>query len=557
MSTIVPHARLRAEVDTLADVVGSIGFGLATDARQDRTARRDHLLGMLHRYLEPRLAEPDHPVVVVVFGPTGSGKSTIVNTLVGRPISEVGVLRPTTRRAVAWVDHRHVPFVETVIAPTGPLEVVEDTHPVLGALAIVDTPDIDSVAEDHRRQTTAILESADVAIAVTTPQRYADAVPWEVLGELTERSLDVIVVMNRTTRRAAGAVIDLASLLRDARVRGIDSADDIIVIQEQRVRADGRLHGYALRHLARRLESLAADQDAISLRGLISAARHAVAVGQELSDAVIEQTAEGRDLAGVINEAVAAQTEAIADRVANGELVRGEVVARWQRMVGVSDLAEVVGRGLSKLRDLTLGRRVLVEDRVEAVDREVHAEMVALGLRRAEHACTTIELSWSLSAAGSALLEEVDVDWARIRAALDDSIADWQSEVIELVAGTGRSRYRLARVATVGINAAGTLLLLGVFATTGGITGTEMGVAAGAAAAQQTVLERLFGSATARSLTRSAQSLLTERLGRAVVSATDRYRAVLENAVDDPDSARMLEESCADLEAALEDYSRG
>lgn len=556
MSTIVPQARLRAEVDILADVAGAVGFALAAESRGDRIARRNHLLGILRRYLEPRLADPSHPVVVAVFGPTGSGKSTLVNTLVGRPISEAGVLRPTTRKAVVWVHHRYADSIETTLGPSGPLEVVGDEHPVLGSLAIVDTPDIDSIAEEHRQQTSSILEAADVGIAVTTPQRYADAVPWEVLGDLTERSLDLVVVMNRTTRRSAGAVIDLAGLLRDARVRGIESADDIVVVQEQRIRSDGRLHGYALRTLARRLEAIASDHGGVTRRGIEAACRHAAEVGRELAREVEAQSAEAESLRSVVAEAVIAQQEEIGLRLQNGDLVRQEVVVRWQRMIGVSDLAELVSRGISRLRDLTMPRKALSAERITAVDQEVRTELVELGLRRAEQACSTIELAWSLSAAGARLLEEVQVDWSTTRTALDESMAEWQAAVVAMVADTGRTRHRLAQAATVGINAAGTLLLVGVFASTGGLTGVEIGVAAGAAAAQHTVLERVFGAAAANRLTKSAQVLLADHLGQALTSATGAYRRVLNAATDDLDSARRLREASDALTTALEDHIR-
>lgn len=555
MSTIAPQARLRAEVDSLADIAGSVGFALSTESRDDRITRRDHLMGILRRYLEPRLAEPRHPVVVAVFGPTGSGKSTLVNTLVGRPISETGVLRPTTRRAVVWVHQRDADDVGALLAQTGPVDVVADDHPVLASLVIVDTPDIDSIAEEHRRQTEAILETADVAIAVTTPQRYADAVPWDVLGGLTERALDVVVVMNRTTRRAQGAVIDLAGLLRDAKVSGIESADDIIVIQEQRIRGDGRLHGYALRQLARRLEAIAADHGRVSHHGIVSAAGHAVEVGRELASAVEAQTSEGSALFEVIDEAEKEQRREIGRRLDQGELVRGEVLARWQRMVGVSELAELVGRGVTKLRDVLLGRQALSGERIAGLEDEVRGELVELGLQRARVAAQTVDVSWALTTAGSGVLELADVDWERIREDLADSMAAWQSEVVALVVETGEGRWRVARAVTVGINAAATLLLLGVFAATGGITGTEFGVAAGAAAAQQTVLEKLFGSAAARRLADTAQSLLADRLGQAVAAAAAPYRQALSAVLDDPDTATQLRAGCDELARALEEYA--
>lgn len=556
MSTIVPQARLRAEIDALADAVEAVRFELAGDLRRERIERRDHLLRTLHRYLEPRLASPGGPLVVVVFGPTGSGKSTIVNTLAGRPISRSGVLRPTTHQAVVWVHARHADAVAGMLGDSGPVELVTDEHPVLRSLALVDTPDIDSIVEEHRVQTAAVLAAADVAIAVTTPQRYADAVPWEVLADLTERALDVVVVMNRASRRSAGAVADLAGLLRDARVGGVESTADITVIQEQRVRADGRLHGAALRQLARRLELLAADHTTVARRGLAGAGSHAVAVARELAAAVEAQAGEAAALQAIVDEAASTQRAEIVHRLERGELVRDEVVARWQRLVGVSDLADLVTRGVARIRNLAMPGTVVTEESIVRVDDEVRAELVELGMRRGMRAGSAIDIGWSASPAGESLLPSVDVDAGRIRDELSAAVQEWQAEVVSLVAAAGRGRFRVARAASIGINAAATLLLLGVFASTGGITGTEVGVAAGAAAAQQTVLERLFGSAAASRLARSARATLVDRLTLAVEGFTEPYTTALARSVDDLDTARELRDAAHSVEIALEEYLR-
>jgi energy-coupling factor transporter ATP-binding protein EcfA2 len=554
MSTIVPHARLRAEIDALVDHIDAVEFGLASPSQSERVDRRDHIVRVIRRYLEPRLANPDGPLVVSVFGPTGSGKSTIVNTLAGRAISRSGVLRPTTRQAVAWVHPRHAEALSAVLGPSGPLEIVADEHPVLRSIAIVDTPDIDSISEEHRVQTSAILEASDVAIAVTTPQRYADAVPWEVLGQLTERDLGLIVVMNRASRRSAGAAADLVALLRDAKVAGVSGSEDIIVVQEQRVRADGRLHGAALRHLARRLEALAADHSGASLRGLAGSTRHAVVVAGELAVEIENQAAEADALRAVVIEAVESQESDIVARLDSGELVHDEVVARWQRLIGVSDLADLVSRGVSRVRALLTPGRIIDAERAATVDAEVRDELVELGIRRAERARTSIEVAWSASTAGSALIDSVVVDAGRVRADLASSVSEWQAEVVALVAETGRGRFRLAKAATVGVNAAATLVLLGVFASSGGLTGAEIGVAAGAAAAQQTVLERLLGSATASRLTKVARGLLADRLVAAVSELTHPYLVVLAAVVEDTDTARVLRDSADRVEIALREY---
>lgn len=551
MSAIVPQARLRADLDLLSDLVSGLEFGLDTPGRADRLHLRTHLLGITRRYLEPRLADPGHPLVVAVFGPTGSGKSTIVNTLVGREISPTGVLRPTTTRAVVWVHPRHAQAVASMLGPE--VAVVEDDHPVLGSLAIVDTPDIDSVATDHRRQTIEILDAADVAIAVTTPQRYADAVPWDVLGDLTARALQVTVVVNRATRRSSGAVIDLVGLLRDAHVRGVDSTDDVVVIQEQRIRADGRLHGYALRRLARRLQDLAADRSAVAAASVVGAVRHCVAVSRELAEEVERQAEEANSLRSVLDDVLANSRADIQIGLEQGDLIRDEVVARWRRLVGVSDLAGGVSHVFGRLRRLAGGAAV-PDDALTQVHREVTDELAGRGLRRTLQALTAVEIAWSSSPAGRQLLEAVSVDDEPLRRAFSEAVVSWRADLVAMVAEAAEGRAKRTRWAAYGVNGIATLVLLAVFTTTGGLTGAEVGVAAGAAATQQALLEKLLGTAETRRLERTARQALAERLGGEMSLAFEAHHRVLSAAADHPDAAEELRDAARRVENALAEY---
>ena len=58
------------------------------------------IVNQLDDYVLPRLANLDAPLLAVIGGSTGSGKSTIVNALLRERVSNPGVIRPTTRQPV-------------------------------------------------------------------------------------------------------------------------------------------------------------------------------------------------------------------------------------------------------------------------------------------------------------------------------------------------------------------------------------------------------------------------------------------------------------------------
>src|SRR4051812_31746762 len=57
---------------------------------------RDHLSG----HILPRARSLDAPLLVLLLGPTGAGKSSLLNTLSRVRASPAGVMRPTTREMV-------------------------------------------------------------------------------------------------------------------------------------------------------------------------------------------------------------------------------------------------------------------------------------------------------------------------------------------------------------------------------------------------------------------------------------------------------------------------
>ena len=67
---------------------------------QAAKAHREALLHQLDDYVLPRLSSLDAPLLAVIGGSTGAGKSTLVNSIVDAEVSRSGILRPTTTTPV-------------------------------------------------------------------------------------------------------------------------------------------------------------------------------------------------------------------------------------------------------------------------------------------------------------------------------------------------------------------------------------------------------------------------------------------------------------------------
>ncbi|MGW0663272.1 dynamin family protein [Streptodolium elevatio] len=197
-------ARLR---DEAADLPLPLDLPGAGEARRTRT----ELVSQLDDYVLPRLRHPEAPLLAVVGGSTGAGRSTLVNSLVGREVSPAGVLRPTTRVPVLvcraadrrWFSGTRVlPGLRRAARPTraageGPALVLRVDDRVPQGLAVLDVPDIDSVDGANRALAVRLLGAADIWLFVTTAARYADAVPWRLLQVARERTAEIAVVLNR------------------------------------------------------------------------------------------------------------------------------------------------------------------------------------------------------------------------------------------------------------------------------------------------------------------------------------------------------------------------
>ena len=99
----------------------------------------------------------------------------------------------------------------------------------------------------------------------------------------------------------------------------------------------------------------------------------------------------------------------------------------------------------------------------------------------------------------------------------------WQGQVFELVQREGQDKRTTARLASLGVNAAGLTVMLAVFVQTAGLTGAEVAIAGGTTAAGQKVLEAVFGDQAVRALAAQARTDLLARVDRLLDAEAARF----------------------------------
>ena len=542
--------------DELAGVRLAIDLAGAEEARHVR----DELVGQIDDYLLPRLSRLDAPLLMVVGGSTGAGKSTLVNSLVGAEVSAAGVLRPTTRAPVLacsphdlrWFEEDHVlPQLSrtTGAAPAGGLQLVP-TEALPAGLALLDSPDIDSVAEENRTLAGQLLAAADAWLFVTTAARYADAVPWELLHAARDRSTSLAVVLNRVPPEASTEVAaHLGQMLQE---RGLDGAE-LLVVPESALQS-GLLPAEALSPVRRWLDELAADAQsraALIQRTLAGALASIPARVNEVQRAAAAQDAVVEELRRQVESSYDRALEEVEETLKGGSLLRGEVLARWYEVVGTGELMRALESRIAwardRLRSVLTGRPTADTEVKNAVETGIESVVRAAAERAAERAAA----AWRSSPAGAALIagaQRPDAASAGLTPAVAQEVRDWQAAVFELVRREGMDKRTTARVASFGVNGAGLTVMLAVFVQTGGLTGAEVAIAGGTSAVGQKVLEAIFGDQAVRALAAKARDDLVERVRRILVQEADRFTSLLAGAESDREAVERLGAAAAALE---------
>lgn len=553
-------ALMETELLAMRSAVESARYLLEAPGAAEARRLRDAVLNQLDDYVVPRFAQLDAPLLAVVGGSTGAGKSTLVNALVGDVVTRPGALRPTTRDPVLihhpedarWFEgQRILPGLPRVhgdgTAPAASPAADADAgsalrlvaHPgVRQGLGLLDAPDVDSVVDSNRHLAAQLLAAADLWIFVTTANRYADAVPWELLRDASARDVVVAIVLDRIP---AGVMDEVAyDLYQMLGTEGLARAP-LFLLPEQPLGPDGMLPAESVAGLRGWLDTLTFDavtRSAVVRQTLAGATRRAAEHVLDLADALDEQAATRADLRTRVERAYT--TEAVADALGDGSLLRGEVLARWQDFVGTGELFRSLEAGIGRLRDklgaFVTGRPQPEEQVQQAIGEGLHAVLVAAADEAAERAQTALRAD----TAGRALL--AGRDWTRATDGFEDraatTIRDWQTFIVDLVRTEGRTRRTGARVLAFGVNGVGVVLMILAFSATGGLMGAEIAIAGGTAVVAQRLLEAIFGEEGVRRLARTAREDLLARVDRLLASERKRFLDLLVEEGADADDLR-------------------
>lgn len=522
----------------------------ATSAAVETASARALIASMtrqLDDYILPRSASMDSPLTIVVGGSTGAGKSTLVNTLLGEPLTQSGAIRPTTRHPVLlYRAEDEAALAPDRFLPTLPRTRVQKREGLPGAdplvpqalvpvptaalprgIALIDAPDIDSVSEENRTLAKELLSAADLWLFVTTANRYADAVPWELLHAAAARSITIAVVLNRVPEGDEEAIeTDLRRMLREAGIEAVL----IHTVTEQPRDERGLINPISLAPLTLWIRELGADAPARAAIARTTLAGTVETLARNLRTLALEQErqqASHHALTLVVTEEYEKALTSIDAALSDGSLLRGEVLSRWHDFVGTGDFFRSLDNTIGRLRDRVgsalRGQPAAAQKVEDALETGIYAVVMDAAARASEGT----RARWRATRAGRSLLQRLDAaptptggaspagtsPEEEFSAAVAAEIRLWQASVLDMIREEGAGKRQRARFLSLSVNAVAVLMMVAAFSLTGGLTGVEVGIAGGSGVVGAKLLESIFGEDAVRRMATRARTDLLERMG--------------------------------------------
>jgi energy-coupling factor transporter ATP-binding protein EcfA2 len=414
----VDGRRLESALLALRHPIMEVPLRLEAPGAAEARAERKKLLSQIDDYLLPRVRQSGAPVLVAVVGSTGAGKSTLLNSLVGRQVSSTGTRRPTTNSPVLAChpgDSRW--FAENVFLPTLPrvrqhglampgrdgLLVLAESEGMPEGVALLDTPDIDSVVEAHREFAHQFLDASDLWLFMTSASRYADAAVWDLLQHARERDTSLAIVLSRVPPASARQLAAHFDAMLEA--NGLGRVQRFMIAET--VVTDGRLPAEVYGPVRQWLEETATKQDrriavlTKTMSGVLDTFRTRIPA---LAAQVEAQLSLRSELLAQVNSCYASSLGDFDTATRDGSLLRGEILARWQDFAGTGDLLKMlqVRRGSRPASRRKRG----MPARAAALKAALRAGLEMLVSTLADRAAEDAVAKWQQQEAGLALLRD-------------------------------------------------------------------------------------------------------------------------------------------------------
>jgi hypothetical protein len=557
------RADLERVLIELRDQVETFRFVLQAPGVEAAKAAQLEIRNQLDDYVLPRIRGDGAPLLVVLGGSTGAGKSTMVNSVVGARVSATGVLRPTTSSPILVCHPDHADwFMRPNILPgmgrvEGPAPdaiagdqlviIKSDVLPV--GLALLDSPDFDSVFEDHYEFAAKLMDAADLWLCVTTAARYADAQVWQMLRRAREHGASIGVVLSRVPQGAGSEITEHFADLLDE--HGVGDAHRFTV-PETKIE-NSRLPDEAAEEIRSWLIGIAEDDEQraevirATLGGVLDSFRIRV---PELAKQVEAQVEARTVLSTEVQAAYATALAELDEATRNGSLLRGEVLARWQDFAGTGDLVRAlhVRRGRAERR---ANRRRRTPARVRSLKSALRSGLESVMVAAAEHAAEDVITRWRANPAGEELLAgKEDVlrhASAELPRRITRAVSAWQDYVLELIRTEGVTKRTVAKLVSFDDEALSLVLMVGLL----GYGTSDVSVEGGTSAVPQRLLKALFGAESLRGMSAKARADLRSRAGMLFDEEAIRFGQALDAAgVPDENTAVQLYQATYNLEVA-------
>ena len=597
----VDARQLEAALLALRRRIVDVNLVYETEGAEATRAERRKLLSQIDDYLLPRIRQSEAPILVALVGSTGAGKSTLVNSIVGAQVSATGIRRPTTNSPVLACHPDEADwFAENVFLPTVPrvrqeglarsgrdgLLVLAASEGMPKGVALLDTPDIDSVVSAHRDFAHQFLDASDLWLFMTTASRYADAAVWELLEYAKERGAALGIVLSRVPPSSGAELTAHFGAMLAANGLG---ENDRFVINET-VITDGRLPAEASAPVREWLKDTAVRADrrvavlTQTMAGALDTFRSRVPA---LAAEVEAQLVIRSDLKAAVEGAYAAGLAEADEALADGSLLRGEILARWQDFAGTGELL----RGLQAPRGRQgRQRRRGVPARARSLKSALRAGIESLILSVADRAAEESVRRWRNDPAGVALLDEfaaaeASESWTGSQFAADAglifgstaeampdvpdadgetpagplrqamlplarssadlqtravrAVSAWQDHVMRLVKAESVTKRSIARVMSFDDDSLATVVIVAML----GQRDADGAPAEGTGAVPQLLLTSLFGAGPLREIGAKARADLRERMRRLFDEEMLRFVEVIDSAgtLDDAAAVRLYQ----------------